>query len=92
MFIVLGCIEQSSWYTVVGNYKCVDYLRNKWCENGGVGSAWNPTWQWNLGNNGEDARTMCCECGGGQKGNIKNNSAIDDVNPNKEKITLTTFV
>ena len=71
MFIVLGCIEESNWYTVVGNYKCLDYSRNKWCEDGEVGSAWNPTWQWNLGNNGEDARTMCCECGGGQKGNIK---------------------
>ena len=67
LYIVSDCAEDSNWYTVVGNYKCLDYSTNKWCENGGVGSGWVSSWQWNQGSNGEDARTMCCECGGGQR-------------------------
>ena len=65
---VLGCIEDINWSTIVGDYKCLDYVSNKWCENGGVGSAWVSTWTWQIGENGEDARAMCCDCGGGQRG------------------------
>ena len=58
------CYENSDWATVVGNYKCSDYASNRWCENGGIGSAWNPDWNWLTGPNDLDARSVCCVCGG----------------------------
>ena len=63
--LFVGCSENTEWETVTGNFKCSDYAANRWCENGGIGSAWNPSWNWLTGSNGLDARSACCICGGG---------------------------
>ena len=58
------CSENTEWETVTGGYKCSDYAANRWCENGGIGTEWTPTWNWLTGPNGLDARSVCCVCGG----------------------------
>ena len=53
----------------------MDYAVNKWCENGGIGSKWDSSWDWKVGTNGLDARSACCVCGGhGVKGNWEKDS------------------
>ena len=61
-----NCEENTSWKTTNG-YGCIDYAINKWCENGGVGSAWQESWKWATDSNGLDARSVCCTCGGSEK-------------------------
>ena len=38
----VDCNENFIWATAEGNggrgWKCIDYISNKWCENGGIGS------------------------------------------------------
>ena len=59
-------MENTNWKTTNG-YSCADYVTNKWCENGGIGSAWRENWNWATDSNGFDARTVCCICGGNEK-------------------------
>ena len=54
----------------MNGYTCADYAKNKWCENGGKGSAWQENWLWITGSNGLDARSACCICGGNEKSGI----------------------
>ena len=61
-FICLVCVENTSWETTNG-FTCADYATNKWCENGGKGSAWQENWNWATDSNGLDARSVCCICG-----------------------------
>ena len=72
IFICLGCIENTNWQTTTG-YKCADYAINKWCENGEIGSAWDPNWGWSTDANGLDAQSACCICGRnkGEKYNLR---------------------
>ena len=74
--ICLVCVENTSWKTTTG-YRCADYAKNKWCENGGKGSAWNENWPWDTDSFGLDARSVCCICGRNTKSgkslcNLKN--------------------
>ena len=65
-YICLVCVENTSWQTTTG-YRCADYAKNKWCENGGKGSAWKTHWNWKTDSFGLDARSVCCICGGNGK-------------------------
>ena len=37
------CEDSQNWKSPTGN-TCADYVKNSWCENGQVGSGWNPSW------------------------------------------------
>ena len=50
--------------TKFGKYTCCHYRTKKWCEDGGVGSRWNPTWTWAADADNKTAREACCICGG----------------------------
>jgi len=63
------CSENLTWETKKEvnwkrGWKCNDYISNQWCENGGIGSAWNSDWSWMQDADGLDARDVCCACGG----------------------------
>ena len=60
--LYLDCVENTSWKTTTG-FGCADYAKNKWCENGGLGSAWQRSWNWDTDSDGLDARSVCCICG-----------------------------
>ena len=75
IIFVLGCVENTEWHVPIYSYPykitCTDYAEQKWCENGGIGSGWGHSWTWMIGNNGHDARSVCCVCGGvGDTGNL----------------------
>ena len=55
------CGEDTHWKTKSG-YKCADYAKNRWCENGTKGSAWQDSWKWAQDSSGLDARSVCCNC------------------------------
>ena len=59
-------MENTSWKDTNG-YGCAEYAINKWCENGGKGSAWEHNWKWETDANGLDARSVCCICGRNKK-------------------------
>ena len=70
-------MENTSWKTPKYGLTCADYAKNKWCENGGKGSAWNENWPWDTDSFGLDARSVCCICGRNTKSgkslcNLKN--------------------
>ena len=73
LFILVSeCVENTNWETTDGSFRCSDYAANKWCENGEVGSGWDHSWSWITGINGQDARSVCCVCGGdGTQGNYR---------------------
>ena len=74
-YVAGECIENASWRTLWNNagWSCADYAANKWCENGGVGSAWDSSWEMSEGPDARTAKQVCCVCGGdGLPGNTRN--------------------
>ena len=69
-------MENTSWKSKHGT-TCAGYAKAKWCENGGIGSAWQENWSyWATGTNGLNALQACCVCGGNKEsdkshGNLK---------------------
>ena len=55
-------LENIHWQADSG-LTCFEFAENKWCENGGVGSAWNDSWTWEKDSEGLDARKACLTCG-----------------------------
>ena len=64
-----NCVENTSWRSLLG-WKCKDYERHKWCENGGVGNKWWSGWKWSVDIDGLSARDVCCVCGGSGESGI----------------------
>jgi hypothetical protein len=58
------CVDDWGWEDVDGDY-CARYVANRWCENGGYGSEWDPEWgtfeDW-ANADGIDAGKACCDC------------------------------
>ena len=55
-------LENTHWQAD-NELTCYEFAKNKWCENGGVGSAWNHSWTWDKNSEGLDARDACLICG-----------------------------
>ena len=62
--------ENTHWQADSG-LTCFEFAENKWCKNGGVGSAWNDSWTWDKDSEGLDARDACLVCGA-KEGRYKN--------------------